>query len=258
MMNKNRKIEVVQRKKSQFTHRRSPQENMFKTIFFNRFFFSIASGIAIGIIFGFLSLHVLTENGQPLPLNSDSQQASTPSSATAKESTANEPILIQGLYVVQLGLFQEAANANVGKDQFATKQVDAVIWNRNEGFYLFHSIYLDEQKAKEKVSELSEIDIDSFVKSWSIELDTSRLNGNEYASVQSLISLWKKSMEQVESEGSFSIEEWSDWVSKNSGNSPFITSLTDQLQNILTEYGAISDRTILFEIIKEVEQSIMS
>lgn len=254
-MNHNRKIDLIQRKKGPYSYRKPPVNNWVKTIFVNRFFFAIFSGIIVGLIFGIISLHLLTENGQPLSANQNVENT-TPSSAQAKEMIMEETISLPTVYVVQLGLFHEAQNANISKDEFKSKQIDAVIWNREGEYYIFHSVYLDEQKAKEQAKELLDKGIESFVKAWPIDIELKHMTQNEIKQIESMLNLWESSMKRVESSQALSINDWNEWIKRDKADSSLLQNLEQNLKKILDKHDVFEDRTILLEIIKEVDQSV--
>lgn len=249
MMNKKRKNEFIERKKNNIIANKTITYNIFKTILFNRFFFAIASGITIGIIFGLISLHFLTESGQSLSSSSDHLSVSTPASNESINSVKKESITIQGLYVIQLGLFQEEKNASMSQQNFKKQQIETVVWARNNEHFVFHSIYLTEQKAKEKVLQLAEKDIDSFVKPWSVTIDFTNINDEEYEPIKAFVSLWEKSIEQIDSGYEIQLNDWHSWL-ENVPDSPFI----EHIETLFEQKSSLDQRFMLLEMINKLEQ----
>lgn len=251
-MMKQRKLEVVERNKKL----NSPQLKRWKALLFNRYFFSIFSGMAVGVIFGLISLNLLTENGQPISADKKVQQTMT-NHAANDETGLTETVRVDDLYVIQLGLFNDMKNAEAARAFFSDKRIAATIWPEGDQYYIFHGIFANAEKAKAKQEALMNDDVESFVKTWSIEMTIQNANEDELKRIQSLFDLWKHSLEQVDAEKDFPVDEWNEWLESGSSQSSLMERIHEHVSQMLDERSQ-HERAKLLDLMVDVKSMLQS
>lgn len=180
----------------------------------NKLMLAIVSGVIVGTIFGLTALHMLNnDEGQHAfhEAHSNHSQVSTTSSDGMNEIDLDMP----NIYVIQIGLFHERENAEVSKGQLERRNIKSFIWERKDEYFLLHSAYRSEAKAKAKHEQLQEDQLETFVKTWDMLSIEIQVTQDEQAWLQEYVSLWDESFEQFEAKESIAVADWEALLEKD-------------------------------------------
>src|SRR5699024_1683635 len=133
---------------------------------FNRVVSSISAAIFIGSILGFIMLNLfgninaLCNHGN----NPEATNAVAADKDTEKKSNASDEQKAITAYVLQGGVFSEKANADQWAESFKQAGFPAMIWERDDQYYLLTGIADTEEQAKKIAASIKEQNMDVFVK----------------------------------------------------------------------------------------------
>ncbi|MRG88217.1 hypothetical protein [Salinibacillus xinjiangensis] len=196
------KVEVLQRP---YQKKRSLFSNMPSL---KRLVTAGVSAIIVGSILGFVLLNLLSgidEPQQALGIEDETNQSATGTDGedAVTTSPANEntvAVSFDGVdsHVVQVGVYSSEGKAQERQNLFKDSGVYPFIWESEGMFYLFASLGLTNETAKQLETSIEELGFDpekdAFVKSWAVaasEKDISEAEGNW---IKEGMSLWKETV----------------------------------------------------------------
>ncbi|CQR48010.1 Stage II sporulation protein B [Paraliobacillus sp. PM-2] len=186
--------------------------------YLKRVLLTASMAIMIGIGFGFFVLKMFVQIDDTKPTISNQETSAITeeeedSSASNQEKTTVTLESITG-YVVQAGLFSTTDKADEWKDKLVASGYDAFSWETSEGFRLFVNVYATKTEGEKLANELIDANLDGYVREWTTESKSIKLNNTEGEWIQQFSTLWKDTMKKTNKEAV--VEEkkkWSNWLS---------------------------------------------
>lgn len=258
MKNKKYALEILRKKRKVNRSYNFSIKIYLKKVLMNRFILSITSGLIVGVVFGLLSLHILlNETAETAGNNGQATDISANLDNDEKESDLTATVELPDIYVVQVGLFQNNENALENKRTLSASQVPAVIWERDQQFYMFAAVHSKQALAKEVIDKLSDKDIESFVKQWKIKTDSQSLNNEERGWIKQFVTLWIDTLHKLESEQNFPIDKWQQLADKSPKNSEKLSRLQSIINETLKDVKEDSNNYItLLHVLYEFEKTM--
>lgn len=191
-------MKKIKRPKQKLTNRNVKRNFFFDRLSIianNRLIIAISGGVLVGIIFGLITLQLLSE--KPSVDVAEQQEKVNATEGPKQENgiTLSETLL-DDFYVIQIGLFSDRANAEAQKEQLITKNIDSFIWERDGKYFLLHGIFSKENKAKEKAKKLEKNNIELFVKDWNLKLQDIHVTEEEKEWLEELFTLFSDSIQK--------------------------------------------------------------
>src|SRR5699024_10886435 len=158
------------------------------------------------------------------------------SSASSTQDTTEITIEDPDLYAVQIGVFRERENAEINKQQLQRRHIESVIWERDNEYFLLHSILSSESSAK-KINEqlLDDDDVETFIKKWDIYVGNKQITDEELQWINRFMSLWTESLKQIEAGEAIPSSSWETLLTEevdSSFISEFQVKVVDRLASL--------------------------
>src|SRR5699024_3335052 len=209
-MKKKRKIvypSMRETRKQKLTDKQSVKEYIMQ-FFTNKFTLSIATGLIVGSIFGFISLNILKDEQGVASFKEG--QAFHSNKATEEAAGEKHPLSLEfpTFYVIQNGLFHERENAEEIQDQLREKNISSFIWERKDEYYVLHSIYHTASLAEKHKMKLDTLQVDAYLKQWDMLLKNKSVTKEEEVWLEQFLTVWSASVEQVNNEKKLDSRQW--------------------------------------------------
>lgn len=232
-------------------------KSIVKKIFAHRIFISITSGVFVGLIFGFIILFMFNNEEYEHISTATNKNNELVDHAGKSDHKVNKEQLYFSFKVVQVGLFNNEANALRVKQQLEEKRVSSFVWKRQDEYYLFTNLY-SEDSSMDKHDEtiLDELQIDYFLKQWDLALATDNLSSKDEKWLQEIVFLIEETILKETAHTLSTKEKWEYFLQNNE---PKLEQLQVAKQNIeeklvdgrFDQYDALF---ILYEIEKKFHQ----
>lgn len=214
------------------------------------FVIAIISAVCIGGIFGLIMLKVVGTLGDygdsptgasGIPGDTDEENNDTSANDNEKGSTYTLPNL--KAYVIQGGVFEKESSVNDWKTSFKDAAFSPIIWQADDGYYLFVGIAQTKEQGEEFAKSIKETyGMDVFSKEWRTNEAELNLDEDEQDWMDSVINLWNESLEDIAQESGISIDEWQDLVKNvppDMGDE--LKSFHDELSQLISDLDKPSD-----------------
>src|SRR5699024_8515123 len=114
---------------------------------------------------------------------------------------------------------------------------EVVAWERDELYYLLLGLATTESELSKLKEELATKDLEAYVKVWEtaeyeLDLDTKDMDW-----LNSFISLWKSSVENIAENNEFQEEDWNRLISSDNDVSDQLKSMMNEVDVVFNESG---------------------
>lgn len=156
---------------------------------------SIVGGIMVGSFFGFLTLQFLKGEGA---LEVIDEQDKVNATKAPEENLVRllDASSSETFYVVQVGLFSKATNAESHQSALKKEGIDSFIWEREGEYFLLYGTFFSESDAKKEALQLEEKSIPAYVKAWKLELDNLQVTEGEKEWLENVYQLGIESLQK--------------------------------------------------------------
>lgn len=204
------------------------------------------SAIIIGSVLGFFMLNMfvdidkgLSQQNYTIPTTVEDDEEATKEDDD-KETASDEVISaaqIQSMnaFVLQAGKFGDEANANEMKDKFNQAGFSAMIWLEGNFYYVLAGIANSKNKANQLANELSENQLEVFVKNWGTESSEIKLTEDEISWLKAYNKQWTESLASVNKNENLSEDGWANIVNTIPDDSKNISEFTTFLKKEISE-----------------------
>ncbi|WP_077327232.1 SPOR domain-containing protein [Virgibacillus siamensis] len=205
---------------------------------------AILSALLIGTVMGVFMLNMFVDIDDSLAQqNNGIATSSIDGENTDKEDNENTPGIsgtvapIQA-FVLQAGVFSGEQNASEMADSFKNAGFSAMLWQKDNQFYVFAGVASSEAEAKKLANQFSKADLDVYVKAWSTESFQLKMNGDAEKWMQQFQKQWQQAVGSLSSGESISMEDWNQLVEADLETTTEVGVFADQLDK---ELSAVSD-----------------
>lgn len=152
---------------------------------------TMSSAALIGIVFGVIMLQMFVTLNEPS--GSESKVSQTSSAVSEAEKNGNKfPEL--SAYMLQAGVFSQRENAENWMKLYQGENLPVIVWEREEHYYLFTGVYMQEEEAKQRAVELQAKGFDVFVKPWSTSEAELTLTNDEAKWLNDFQTTWTEAI----------------------------------------------------------------
>lgn len=222
---------------------------------------SISAAIFIGSILGFIMLNMF---GNINDLSSNENTPEAMNAVAADENTdkdgKNPDNVMKGLtaYVLQGGVFSEKANAEQWVESFKQAGIPAMIWEREEQYYLLAGMADTEDQGKKAAISIKEQNMDVFIKEWRTSATEASLNKEEAAWLSAFEKQWKNALKSVSEQEGILVSEWEKLIKDQPENSEVLPDFIEEITSLLAEMKKADEKKeqyILLNIWQQYEAS---
>ncbi|HLR40290.1 MAG TPA: SPOR domain-containing protein [Virgibacillus sp.] len=198
---------------------------------------SISAAIFIGSILGFIMLNMfgnindLSNHGN----NPEATNAVAADKDTEKKSNASDEQKAITAYVLQGGVFSEKANADQWAESFKQAGFPAMIWERDDQYYLLTGIADTEEQAKKIAASIKEQNMDVFVKEWQTSPTDTDLNKEEAAWLGVFEKQWQDTLKSVSKQEGILASGWEQLIKEQPENSEKLSGFIEEITTVLPE-----------------------
>lgn len=213
---------------------------------FNKFkpiILALISAIVIGSVLGLFMLSMfvdidkgVTQNGNNIPAVISGKEDIKNDDKTASDSAASA-VTIDAIkaFVLQAGKFGERANAEEVAATFNQAGFSAMVWAKDNYYFVFAGITESRETAGQLTSEFSELEI--YEKAWSTDSIKLQLTVDEKKWLQSYNNQWRESLKAVSNKESMSKKDWKKVIDTIPEDSDRLSSFTDFLKKEYENIG---------------------
>lgn len=203
------------------------------------------SAIIIGSVLGFFMLNMfvdidkgLSQQNYTVPAAVDDEEANKEGSD--KESASDEvisstPIESVDAFVLQAGKFEGEANANAMKNEFNQAGFSAMIWFKENYYYVLAGIAKSKDQANQLAKEFKDHQLEVFVKNWNTESSDMKLTNDEVSWFKAYNKQWTESLTALNKNEKLSEDGWANIVNKIPGDSENIGEFTAFLKKEISD-----------------------
>ncbi len=198
------------------------------------------SAIIIGSVLGFFMLNMfvdidkgLSQQNYTVPAAVDDEETSKEGSETesaSDEVTSSTPIESVNAFVLQAGKFEGEANANEMKSKFNQAGFSAMIWTRDNYYYVLAGIAKSKDQANQLAKEFNDHQLEVFVKNWNTEPGDIKLTNDEVNWLKAYNKQWTESLTLLNKNEKLSEDGWANTVNTIPGDSKKIGEFTTFLK----------------------------
>ncbi|SFA68905.1 Sporulation related domain-containing protein [Lentibacillus halodurans] len=244
---------------------------------FKPFLIAALSAIVIGSVLGFFMLNMFVDinddigrQGDAPPLaaagdedgdegssNSDKGDNAGSGSDDAASSAAIDAV---NVFVLQAGKFGEQANADEMAATFQESGYPAMVWEKGEFFFVLSGITDSKQQAAQLANELSDENLEVYVKEWGTESGEMDLPDEEKEWLQTYEQQWNDALDSVNDGNQLSQDAWADVIDEIPENTERITEFADFLREQHQQMGQADkwqDQVILLSLWEQFNQLVV-
>ncbi|MBP1947677.1 SPOR domain-containing protein [Virgibacillus litoralis] len=206
------------------------------------------SAIIIGSVLGFFMLNMfvdidkgLSQQNYTIPATVDDEDEDETNKETDDQETASDEVISaaqfqsKNAFVLQAGKFEGEANANEMKDKFNQAGFSAMIWLKENYYYVLAGIANSKDKANQLANELNEDKLEVFVKNWGTESSEIKLSDDEISWLKAYNKQWAESLISVNKSENLSEDGWANIVNTIPKNSTNIGGFTSFLKKEISK-----------------------
>ncbi|HLR52836.1 MAG TPA: SPOR domain-containing protein [Candidatus Avamphibacillus sp.] len=220
---------------------------------------AVITAIFIGSVLGFILLKMFvnidnglanTSNSNPV-VHLDANTKDTP-----KENTSKVTLPSIQAFVLQGGVFSAEENAKEFASKYNKKNINTVIWERDNQYYLITGLANSKESANDLADQQEGHGLEVFVKEWESPAIEVQLANNEFEWFQSLHNLLVKSIDGINGKDSLPVDGWSALFDENKTESEKIISFKEKIEPYtknIKEGGKSDIQYELLEIWYELE-----
>ncbi|WP_010651048.1 SPOR domain-containing protein [Oceanobacillus massiliensis] len=201
--------------------------------YFKPILFALGSAVIIGSLLGIsmlrLFVDVEAEMTAPTVNNNAATAVQDNEAATAVSLFNPEPL---HAFVLQAGIFSEKGNAEEWAGEYAEKGVPAMIWERDQQYFLIAGAADTKEGAKAIADGLQKGgNVEIYVKEWSTAAGEVNVTATEQDWLAKFKNLWEASLVSWSEQNSISMEGWEGLLAESpeqsDGLSPLTTAITE-------------------------------
>src|SRR5699024_4956998 len=137
--------------------------------------------------------------------------------------------VLEKAYVIQLGAFQEEANADNFLQQMEDLALPALKWEEDGRYFIYSTIYRTEEAANRRISQLEADEILAYVKEWTIPITVEE---DDEGVIQAFLETWTGTLHIYENEQKFTKQEWEGFLEDKG---PPLSTKGEQFQQVIRE-----------------------
>lgn len=246
MMKKNK---LYLRKKTLLPLRRERAHRTFKlsfSFFVHPLFIALFSASVIGTLFGMMTLSLLDLEDRPHTIAEEKQlKEMTTTNLQQPQPTEGKQRSIT-FYTLQIGKFQQEANANALVKQLHTLDIESIIWEEDDAFYVLSGAFHKEQLARKESEIVKALAIDAFVKQWTVTLNVKR-TPEENAWLERWITTWETTLQQLDENKNDYQTLWNELAQdlQHEKNTKLFTNEKEQVLTIVTFEDSLTKTDLL-------------
>lgn len=203
------------------------------------------SAIIIGSVLGFFMLNMfvdidkgLSQQNYTVPAAVDDEEANKEGSD--KESASDEvisstPIESVDAFVLQAGKFEGEANANEMQKKFNQAGFSAMIWFKENYYYVLAGIAKSKDQANQLAKEFKDHQLEVFVKNWNTESSDMKLTNDEASWFKAYNKQWTESLSSLNKDEKLSEDGWANIVNTIPDDSENIGEFTAFLKKEISD-----------------------
>jgi len=198
---------------------------------------SVSAAIFIGSILGFIMLNMfgnindLSNHGN----NPEATNAVVADEDTEKKSNASDEHKTITAYVLQGGVFSEKSNADQWAESFKQAGFPAMIWERDDQYYLLTGIADTEEQAKKIATSIKEQNMDVFAKEWKTSPTDADLNKEEAAWLGVFEKQWQDTLKSVSKQEGILASGWEQLIKEQPEKSEKLSGFIEEITTVLPE-----------------------
>ncbi|MFB4166613.1 SPOR domain-containing protein [Virgibacillus sp. JSM 102003] len=203
------------------------------------------SAIIIGSILGFFMLNMfvdidkgLSQQNYTVPAAVDDEEANKEDSdneSASDEVISSTPIQSVDAFVLQAGKFEGETNANEMKSKFNQAGFSAMIWNKENYYYVLAGIASSKNQANQLAKEFNDHQLEVFVKNWNTESSDMKLTDDEVSWYKSYNKQWTESLISLSKDEKLSEDGWANIVNTIPDDSENIGKFTAFLEKEVSD-----------------------
>ncbi|MGP4108420.1 SPOR domain-containing protein [Virgibacillus sp. L01] len=219
------------------------QKSRFST--FKPIILASVSAIIIGSVLGFFMLNMfvdidkgLNQQNYTVPAAVDDEETSKEGSekeSASDEVTSSTPIESVNAFVLQAGKFEGEANANEMKSKFNQAGFSAMIWVKEDYYYVLAGIANSKDQANQLAKEFNDHQLEVFVKNWNTESGDMKLTNDEVGWLKSYNKQWSESLSSLNKNEKLSEDGWASIVNTIPNDSENIGEFTAFLKKEISD-----------------------
>lgn len=214
-----------------------------KTYIPHKLVFAIISALTIGLISGFTMLHLITDQDEQTinEINDTKTNEINEDKTIDKEvsqSLREFEIPSFQAFTLQLGMFSERENAKQFIQSIADESLYPAIWSMNDQHYVFIGLNPQKKKIEALKEDLTETDIEAFIKEWSMESFVVEVTEVEEAWLTDFLNAWEELLMDRES---FELDQWQQLLEEVPEQSELLSPLIEQLERVITVTDTFED-----------------
>lgn len=203
---------------------------------------AITSAVIIGSLLGFLMLRIFVDVEADKAGQASNNLPAQAVNGNSETSLGTTSISLEPLkaHVLQAGIFSEAANAEEWAENYASKGISTMIWQRDNQYFLLAGIATTQDQAKVLAEEMKqEQSVDIFVKEWSTIAGETEVSTLEQEWIVKFQQVWLESITSLTDQGSVTTESWSNLLSERPESTEKLTPLINAINDSDDQINAI-------------------
>lgn len=240
---------------------------------FKPFLLATLSAVIIGSILGFVMLNMFVDINEDLSQPGDappfgaagSEGENGPSDegetdASAGDGSAPAEIASVSAFVLQAGKFAEKANADEMAATFEQAGYSSMVWENEDFFFVLSGITNSKDQGTQLANELTEEDLEVYVKEWTTESGDINLTNEEKEWLQTYEAEWQDALASLGDGNQLSQDAWADVIDGIPENSEQLTDFADFLQEQYEQMGQADkwqDQVILLSLWEQFNQLVV-
>lgn len=206
---------------------------------------AVISALVIGSFFGVILLRMfvtmdgtseLSMNTNPAAVITDEPAEDNNEAASEQDSHSVELAPISA-FVLQAGIFSEVENAEAAAVNYEKADIPAMIWERDDQFFLFAGIANSAENAAQTADELQTEDLELYSKEWKTTAGEVSLTASEETWLNSYLEWWELALSSS-GEASSQLEQLTESI-------PEGTDQISPLYNKLADVNEINNKILL-------------
>ncbi|MFA1822539.1 hypothetical protein ACDX78_20645 [Virgibacillus oceani] len=206
---------------------------------------AVISALVIGSLFGVILLRMFVTmdgtpeiggNPNPAAVTADDAEEDNTEDSSGQDVRSVEMESITA-YVLQGGIFSEKENADTWAVNFEEANIPAMIWHRDDQYFLFTGVNSSAEEASQAADELETEELEIYSKEWNTPPVEISLSANEEEWLNSYLAWWKKALSSS-GEASGELEQLKE-------SYPEESNLLAPLYDKLAEVNEIDDKVLL-------------
>lgn len=202
-----------------------------RTYLLHKISFAIISALTIGLMSGFIMLHLLAEPEETANDFTETPTVAKPSETTDDETVQYEFPALQA-FTLQMGVFAEKANAEQLSESLLEEDLPAIVWPKEEQYYVLSGLAVTKEQAKDLNEQIEDSTVESFVKEWQTEAFEQAITADEQQWIELFVEQWNETINKTENDSTVK-EPWQTLIDQYPEQSTLLLPLKEAIESFV-------------------------